>query len=272
MRFAVVGHVEWVEFATVERVPIAGEIVHASRSWDEPAGGGGVAAVQLARLAGGASLFTALGDDPIGERARARLAELGVELHAARRSTPTRRAFTFLDANGERTITTLDTRMFPRGADALPWATLAQADGVYLTAGDAEAFRAARAARVLVATPRAGQALAEVAPDAIVYSARDAAESEAVAALVQTPPLLVATEGAAGGSWRRTDGTDGRWSAAPPPGPLVDLYGAGDSFAAGLTFALADGQSVEAAVAFAARCGAWCASGAGPYENQLRTT
>ena len=30
MRVAVVGHVEWIELAVVERVPLAGEIVHAS--------------------------------------------------------------------------------------------------------------------------------------------------------------------------------------------------------------------------------------------------
>ena len=29
MRVAVVGHVEWIEFARVERVPAPGEIVHA---------------------------------------------------------------------------------------------------------------------------------------------------------------------------------------------------------------------------------------------------
>ena len=61
MRVAVVGHVEWVQFARVERVPRAGEIVHAHETWDEAAGGGAVAAVQLARLAGGgADFFTAL--------------------------------------------------------------------------------------------------------------------------------------------------------------------------------------------------------------------
>src|SRR6185312_15695945 len=52
MRVAVVGHVEWIEFARVERVPTPGEIVHASDAWQEPGGGGAVAAVQLARLAG----------------------------------------------------------------------------------------------------------------------------------------------------------------------------------------------------------------------------
>ena len=53
---AVVGHVEWVQFARVEHVPLAGEVVHASDPFEEPAGGGAVAAVQLARLAGGGAL------------------------------------------------------------------------------------------------------------------------------------------------------------------------------------------------------------------------
>jgi ribokinase len=52
MRVAVVGHVEWVEFARVQELPRAGEIVHATETWAEAAGGGAVAAVQLAKLAG----------------------------------------------------------------------------------------------------------------------------------------------------------------------------------------------------------------------------
>jgi ribokinase len=50
---------------------------------------------------------------------------------------------------------------------------------------------------------------------------------------------------------------------------VVDTYGAGDSFAAGLTFALGSGLDVEKALALAARCGAWCVAGKGPYGNQL---
>jgi len=270
MRVAVVGHVEWIDFARVDHVPLAGEIIEARDSWAEPAGGGAVAAVQLARLADGASFFTALGDDEFGARSSARLAELGVALHAARRTQPTRRGLTFLDANGERTITTLGKRLLPRGRDALPWAALAEADAVYLTAADADAARHARAARVLVVTPRAASALETVLADVIVYSAGDASESERVAKLSPQPALVVATEGTEGGSWRSISGDSGRWSAAPAPGPRVDQYGAGDCFAAGLTFALGDSRNVEDAVAFAARCGAWCASGRGPYEGQLR--
>jgi ribokinase len=269
VRVAVVGHVEWIDFARVDHVPLAGEIVEARESWCEPAGGGAVAAVQLARLARGASFFTALGDDEYGARSQARLAELGVALHAGRRSQPTRRGFTFLDSDGERTITTLGERLMPRGRDSLPWAALAETDAVYFTAGDAQAARYARAARVLVVTPRAASALETVVPDAIVYSAGDQAERDLAARLAE-PALVVATEGKDGGSWRSASGAIGRWSAAPSPGPLVDQYGSGDCFAAGLTFALGDGRSIDDAVALAARCGAWCASGRGPYEGQLR--
>jgi ribokinase len=81
-RVAVVGHVEWVQFARVPHVPCAGEVVHAHDPFEEPAGGGGVAAVQLARLAGAATFLTALGRDELGERSVARLKELGVDVHA----------------------------------------------------------------------------------------------------------------------------------------------------------------------------------------------
>jgi ribokinase len=49
----------------------------------------------------------------------------------------------------------------------------------------------------------------------------------------------------------------------------VDAYGCGDCFAAGLTFGLGRGDSVEDAVAFAARCGAAVMTGRGPYAAQL---
>src|SRR5207302_1871842 len=38
MDIAVVGHVEWVEFARVDHTPEPGEIVHALETWAEPAG------------------------------------------------------------------------------------------------------------------------------------------------------------------------------------------------------------------------------------------
>ena len=62
MKVAVVGHIEWVEFARVDHVPEPGEILSAHETWEEAAGGGAVAAVQLANLAGSCLFFTALAD------------------------------------------------------------------------------------------------------------------------------------------------------------------------------------------------------------------
>jgi ribokinase len=268
---AVVGHVEFVEFLRVAHVPVPGEIVHADCTIAEPAGGGGVAAVQLARLASGASMFTALGDDVLGRRSVEGLERHGVRLHAAWRNEPQRRGITFVDDRGERTITVIGERIAPAGADPLPWDELAAFDAVYVTAGDPAALRAARRARVLVATPRVGPALAEsgVELDAIVHSAEDPGEPYADGDLFPKPRVVVATAGHTGGAYVAADGRTGTWSAALLPGPAVDTYGAGDTFAAALTFALGLGLEVADAVAFAARCGAACVTGEGPYGAEL---
>ena len=271
MRVAVVGHVEWVEFAAVDHVPLAGEIVHASRTWQEPAGGGGVAAVQLSRMAGDATLFTALGNDELGHRAAAGLGDLGVRVQTTFQPTPQRRGFVFIDLAGERTITVIGDRLGPAGAAPLDWETLEGADAVYFTAGDEAALRRARRARVLVATSRVLAQLqqARVPLDALVGSGRDADERYVPGQLDPPPKLVVATLGAQGGIWTETGREPVAFPAAPLPGPRVDAYGCGDSFAAGLTLGLGARMSPAEAVAFAARCGAICLTGSGPYGARL---
>jgi ribokinase len=271
MRTAVVGHVEWVECAVVERVPRQGEIAHAGESFEIAGGGGAIAAVQLARLAGECTFYTALGDDEVGERAVEALTRMGVRVEAAiRPGKPTRRGFAHLDSGGERTITVVGERLGPSAGDPeLPWEELAEVDGVYFVAGDAAALRAARAAGAVVATSRVCELLsgAGVQLDAVVGSSADVAERYHP---FEPPPRYVAiTAGARGGDWTGADGRTGRWEAVPAPGPVVDAYGAGDSFAAGLAYALGAGMEIGAALALAARCGATCMTGRGPYGRQL---
>ena len=272
MRVAVVGHVEWIEFAVVPHMPVAGEIIHAEETFEEPAGGGAVAALQLAKLAGGATLYTALGDDELGHRSEQRLTELGLRVRAAYRGEPQRRGFVHLDANGERTITVVGSRLGPRGDDPLPWHELAETDAVYFTAGDAAAALKARAAGTLVGTARGLEILdeASVELDALVSSSKDAGERYQPGDIEPPPRLVVRTAGAAGGTFETRDGRRGGWEATPLPGPPVDSYGCGDSFAAGLTYGLGAGRSPEDALELAARCGAACLTGRGPYEGQLR--
>jgi ribokinase len=271
-RVGVVGHVEWMRFAVVKRLPAAGEIVHADETFEAPGGAGAVAAVQLRRLAGAATFLTALGDDAAGERTRAELVDRhGLDLHAAVRARPQRQGFCHLDGAAERTITVLGERLVPHGSDPLPWEALGGLDAVYFTGGDAEALRRARAARVLVATPRALEVIlaAGVRLDALVGSASDAGEAVDPARIDPPPRHVVLTDGERGGRWTGADGTTGTWASAALPGPPVDAYGCGDSFAAGLTFALGAGLALEAALELAARCGAWCLTGRGPYGNQF---
>ena len=270
-RVAVVGHVEHVEFCVVDRLPQAGEIVHATHDFQAAAGGGAVAVVQLRKLAGDAAFFTALGTDAVAAAVEHDLERHGVTVHAARRDRPHRRCFTHLDQDGERTITVIGDRLVPHGADPLPWDDLDHYDAVYLTAGDAEAVTKARRAKVLVATVRAFGALREagVELDALVASAVDPSERYDLARLPGPPRAIVLTEGENGGRYTTAEGAEGRWAATPPPGPTKDAYGCGDSFAAGLAFGLGSDMSLDDALHLAARCGAHCLAGRGPYETQL---
>jgi ribokinase len=269
VRTAVVGHVEWIEFARVEHVPRPGEIVQAVETWEEAAGGGAVAAVQLVKLAGDCTFFTVLPNDEHGRRAQEQLEAQGVrlEVETAPRNQ-TRRGFVYIDGDGERTITVIGPKLHPQGdSPGLPWMELARIDAVYFCAGDVAALEAARRARVLVATARELPTLqrAGVELDVLIGSGGDEGERYTPGDLDPPPKLVVTTSGALGG-WAQPGGP---FRAAPLPGPISDAYGAGDSFAAGLAFGLADGRALPEALELAARCGAAVMTGRGPYEGQL---
>lgn len=80
---------------------------------------------------------------------------------------------------------------------------------------------------------------------------------------------VVATLGPGGGHYcseRRG------WEAFDAPAlqaPVVDRYGAGDAFTAGLAFGLGQGRNLEDAIEVAAHCGAAVVAGRGPYETQM---
>lgn len=254
MRVGVVGHVEWIEFLRVPQVPKPGDIVQSTERWEEPGGGGGVAVGVLAELAGEATLFAALGDDELGHRAKEELEALGITVEAVFRKEPQRRAFVYVDAEHERTITLIGEKLRPRIDEAFPWDTLGDFDAIYFTAGHPEVVEAARQAKVLVATAREIEYLrtAHVRLDALVLSESDPSEKY-TGELDPKPELVVRTRGAKGGSYQPGGG---EWESAEIPAPAVDSYGAGDSFAAGLTYGLGTGLPVEDALAIAARCGA----------------
>ena len=267
MRIAVVGHVEWVEFARVDHVPSAGEIIHVEPHLAVAAGGGAVAAVALARWGAQTLFFTALGDDVLGHRAHHELRARGVEVHAAFRAASQRRALTMIDAHRERTIIVLGDRHVPHAADPLSWDELATCDAVYITGGDAGAVRQARRARTTVATARVLPLLREsgIQLDALVGSDIDPAERYAAGDLPLTPHLVVRTTGAHGGWFAVGDAREPYSAVATTI--TGDTYGAGDTFAAALTYALGERRAPRDAIAFAAARAAEVVAFEGPYPG-----
>jgi ribokinase len=143
-------------------------------------------------------------------------------------------------------------------------------DAVLFVSGDVDALVNARRARLLAAVARELDVLrrGSVQLEALVGSGEDEAERYRPGDVDPVPALVVTTSGALGG-WMQPGGP---YSAAPVPGAVEDTYGAGDAFAAGLTFALASGLEPHDAVGFAARCGAAALVGRGvaPQHVVLR--
>lgn len=269
LHLAVVGHVEVVTFLQVPHIPPSGTICQAREGMEVAAGGGAVVAVQMAKLTGRpVAFFTALGRDRVGEQAASDLEAMGLNVHVAWRDAPTRRGVTWVDDQGERTITVLGERLMPCAEDPLPWGQLEGSDGVFVTATDAAGLRRARGCPLLAATPRVRWPVlleSGVRLDALVASALDPAEviPKDLAALPAHHTIM--TEAGAGSTALPGRRFDAPRLTAPP----VDAYGAGDSFAAGVTTALAAGWSLAEAISLGSHCGAACLRGFGPYAGQM---
>ncbi len=108
---AVVGHTEWVEFLRVPHLPKPGQILHAEGLLAQAAGGGAVAAVERGRWVGSAHFISAVGRDSRGEQAIRQLQALGLRVSVVWRDQPTRRAITYIDGDGERSINVVGPRL-----------------------------------------------------------------------------------------------------------------------------------------------------------------
>lgn len=265
---AVVGHVEWVTHAT-GTVPPRGAIADLADPILEPAGGGAVAAWAIARFTGSALLFTALGNDHAAREASTLLGRPGLQVLAASRVAPQTPVLSVAERDGERTIMVVGPRLQASGDDPLPWARLAGCGACYYAGEDPGALRHARTAPVLVVTARrlADLVDADVVPDVIVASAADPDEDPSGLPAHLRPRWTVRTRGARGGTVTSREGDAWDYPAVPAPGPVVDSYGCGDTFAGCLAAALGHGddmaRAVQRAAGEAARCATW-RGGLGP--------
>jgi ribokinase len=260
VRLAVIGHVEWVTHTDAPFIPSAGEIVHLENPLEEPAGGGAVTAAALARFGADVQFFTAVGTDvPVTQR----LQELGVTVHAAARDVPHTKALVMRDPHRERTICVIGDNLHPTADDPLPWDQLEDVDGVYFTGQDPRTLQLARRAPLLVVTARRFDALVDsgVRADVLVGSGRDRGEQVDLARLSVQPDHVVVTQGSDGGTG---------YVAVKPPGPVVDTYGAGDTFVAGVVFGLASGKPLPEALKVGAEKAAEAVTWRGAYPARTR--
>lgn len=259
VHIVVVGSVNLDLTARVPALPRAGETVTDGVLSSFPGGKGANQALAARRLGADVTLIACVGQDANADAALALLREEGVDLTrlAVSDNAATGVALIAVDAKGENQIVVApganrcldEAHLDLPGADALicqlevPPATMHAA--VRRFAG----FVTLNLAPI-VTIPE--EAISEA--DLVVVNE---IEAEHFAARLAASDVLVAlTHGSRGAELRR--GNDVLARQAPPQVTPVDTTGAGDTFTAALTVALAEGRDYAAALAFA--CAAAAAS------------
>ncbi len=230
----------------------------------------GMAAAQaaaIAKLGGSVTLWASCGDDPIGDRMVAQIAEAGVDTSVIRRVRGARSGFAsiFMDRRGERIIV-------PQYDPAVRSApeTVPDLDNVVVVSTDVRwpdaaemALRAARE-RGLIGLldldtgprdvlerllPHASHVVASEGGAAVVTGEADPARA-AVALAQRHGGFVAVTAGEHGCHWFDRAGDTLRHVPAPVV-EAIDTLAAGDVFHGGFAFGLAEGWPVERIIPFA---------------------
>ena len=267
LKFAVIGHIEWINFLRVNTFPKPGNIIHSKKSLEMPAGGGSVIARTLSKLTKNkVHFFTSLGKDFYGHESCKILKKMGLILHVAWRDIPTRKGFSLIDREGERAITIIGERLSPKYTDNLEWDILSEMDGIFITAGDKILFQLSREAKTLCVTPRVGVELineSKVCLDGLIGSNLDPGEIFDSSNLKITPRYIIKTEGDKGGF----SIPGGKFNAIHSTKKIIDSYGCGDTFAAGILYGLTSKWNIEKTIKLGTVLGRNCIDYFGPYAN-----
>lgn len=257
--FVVLGSIAWDEVVDLDGPLRTGS--HNGGRWRGGRVGGGAAntAMALARAGARVHLVSAAGPDAAGRSIIAQLEALGVDTSFVdRQADQTTRSLVLLDARGERTVVNLARAVVavPAGIETV------DASWLYVRSGDPGlagllARRVGRGGRVLAHVPpvqtgiRPAQVLVGSASDLDeAFLADPFAAGERIAGDVLE--WMVLTDGAGGAG---AYGRDDRLGQPAPDVEVVDSTGAGDVFAAGLLYALANGAAMAEALGTAVRWG-----------------
>ena len=270
MKIAVIGHAEHVTVAPVPALPASGDILHLDDPVVIAGGGGAIAFHQLAKSDADLHFFTAIGIDDASLHVYHEISETRATIHAALRMEPHTRDIVLVTPDGERTIMVVGRPLHPRIDDILSWDILDTCDAAYFTGEDPDTLRRARGAQLLVVTARRKHVLdaSGVHADVVVGSGRDPREQAPRDAYAQPPSALVLTDGANGGVIHTATGTT-TFAPVERVARPIGQYGAGDTFAAALTWYLAKGERIEHACVSASRHAAAVLAGINPIEHLL---
>jgi sulfofructose kinase len=272
----VVGHTALDRVYRIDAFPAKPTKVAARDHREEGGGSAANAAAAIAVLGGAVSLWSRVGDDETGAKARRALARCGVDVSGviACEGAKTPTAAVIVDAKGERLVVSEDDHVLPMEADWLPLGAVAEA-GVVLSdltwlEGTRAAFAAARACDVptLVDVDLGGGLLLDRVADLTDYAifstpaferfvqgTDDGARFDALIAMGVR--YAGVTRGAIGYAWKARDGQPGMQASFKVP--VVDTTGAGDAFhgvfAMGLASGLTDAEcALIASAAAALKC------------------
>ena len=299
-RVIVVGSVNVDLVATVDRLPAAGETVTGATFARHPGGKGGNQAVAAARLGAAVEFVGAIGDDELGEEARAALAADGVGVtELATLAGPTGVALILVDRGGENLIAVASGANASLAADDVHAALArlgAGAEDIVLvgheiptTAAVAalEAGRTAGARTILNPAPAAGLGPDALAATDILVPNRielgqlaeatgSAADGEDDAARATRLLATTASDAGVRTAVVVTLGADGALLVRPE-GPAVavkapaiaalDTVGAGDTFVGALAAELATGRDLSDAVPRAVAAASMSTAVAGAREG-----
>lgn len=268
----VVGHTALDRVYRIDSFPAKPTKVRALDHREEGGGSAANAAAAIAVLGGAVRLWSRVGDDDAGEKARRQLARSGVDVEnvitCSGAKTPT--AAVIVDARGERLVISEDDHVLPMEAEWLPLREVAHAGAVLSDLswleGTRAAFAAARACGVptLVDVDLGGGILLERVVDLTDYAIFSAPAFARFVAGADDKGRLATLHGLGVGHAGVTRGKDGYlWSGAEGEGsqaafqvPVVDTTGAGDAFhgifALALASGLADAECARVAAAAAA--------------------
>ena len=267
LKFAVIGHIEWMNFIKVDQLPKPGLISHSKKFLEYPAGGGSVIAKSLRELTNSeVHFFTSLGNDYYGNQSLNILENMGIKLHVSWSDKPTRKGFSVIDSEGERSITIIGDRLAPSNNDNLDWSILDDMDGIFITAADTEILKKSRVAKTVCTTPRLGLNIineSEIFLDGLIGSNLDPGEVFSLDQIKIQPRFIIKTEGENGGIVF----PGGRYKAFQNKKHMVDSYGCGDSFAAGILYGLSSNWNINESLKLAKIMGRNCSEHFGPYEN-----